>query len=205
MRVEVLIQTFWPNGLLATAGFHTDQAGLWGWLVKVLAVWGWWVLYDLPWLLTSLTEVGAKWWGLRGVGLLWRPSAYNPTVELWDFLDGRHVCRAYASESSCSVLTSHGQPLARCCFCLYWRIITNQTAMVKGCLWSFLLLVALLGFLSPSFVLARCLGGLACWLDLAWGAACSLLRWLVSAADKMNRQICWNNETQVTQRERAVE
>lgn len=39
MGVEVLIQTLWPSGLLA-ATLHPDQAGLRGWLVKVLAVGG---------------------------------------------------------------------------------------------------------------------------------------------------------------------
>ncbi len=39
MGVEVLIQTLWPAGLLA-ANLHPDQAGLRGWLVKVLAVGG---------------------------------------------------------------------------------------------------------------------------------------------------------------------
>lgn len=38
MGVEVLIQTLRPAGLLAA--LRPDQAGLWGRLVKVLAVWG---------------------------------------------------------------------------------------------------------------------------------------------------------------------
>ena len=182
MGLEVLIQTLGSTWLLA-ATLHTDQARLWWGLVKVSAVGGWRVFHDLSWLLVTLAGMGAEWWGLRGVGLFWGPCADQPTVERGGFLDGGYICRAYASESS-SILTPHGQPLSSCCLCLYWCIITGQTAMVERCLRSFLLLVTFFKFLSPSFVLAKRLERLACWLSLAWGAACSLLHWFVSAEKK---------------------
>lgn len=145
--------------------------------------------------------MGAKWRGLGGVGLFGRASADHPAVELGGFLDGGHIGRAYASESS-SILTPHGQPLASCCLRLYRSIVAGQTAMMEGRLGSFLLFVAFLGFLPPSFVLARRLGGLACRLSLTWGAARSLLHRFVSAGEKTKH---FEDEAQVTRRGTAAE
>ncbi len=69
--------------------------------------------------------------------------------------------------------------------------------MMEGCLRSFLLLVPFLGFLSPGFVLGRRLGGLTCWLCLAWGATCPLLHWFVSARRRQTGK-CWDHEAMVT-------
>lgn len=196
MGVEVLTESLLPSRILA-ATLPPNQAGLRGRLVEVLAVGGWRVLHALSWLLVSLAEVRAKWWGLWGIGLLWGAGVDPSSVELGGFLNGGHICWSNTCESP-SILASHGQPLPGCRLALYWSVVTGQAAVMEGRLRSFLLLVTFLRFLSPCFVFGGRLRGLACRLSLARGAACSLLHWFVPAGKKTNK-VRWGSEALLTQ------